>query len=129
MGKKIYMLVFIILVSLIFYHAFSAGVIEEIVAKVNDDIITKSEFEKNERAITSEIYASLTGDELDEKLKEAKEYLLYNLINEKLLLQKAEQSYDMEKLGESLLKEFKEMRNLKTTDALNKFLEAVGMTE
>lgn len=129
MEKKIMWVTFFLLFFLLAYQTFSAEVIEEIVAKINDDIITKSEFEKNERSLTSEIYANFTGEELDEKLKETKEYLLYNLINEKLLLQKAEQNYDIEKLGESLIKEFREQRDLNTTDAFNKFLETVGMTE
>jgi parvulin-like peptidyl-prolyl isomerase len=129
MEKKTLILGFFFLASLFMYHAFPAEVIEEIVAKVNDDIITKSEFEKNESTLTSEIYANFTGEELDEKLKEAKEYLLYNLVNEKLLLQKAEQSFDMEKLGETLVKEFREQRNFTTTEAYNEFLEGMGMTE
>ncbi len=128
MKKKIVIFCLFLLAFLCIYHAFPAEVIEEIVAKINDDIITKSEFEKSERSFTSEIYANFTGEELDEKLKEAKEYLLYNLINEKLLLQKAEQSYDMERLGESLIKEFKEQRSLTTTNAFNEFLKSVGMT-
>ncbi len=128
MKKKTLIFGFFFLISLLMYQGFSAEVIEEIVAKVNDDIITKSELDKSERSITSEIYAKFTGEELDEKLKEAKEYLLYNLVNEKLLLQKAEQSYDMEKLGETLMKEFREQRNLTETDAFNEFLEAIGMT-
>lgn len=128
MNKKIMWIPFFLLVLLL-PQAYSAEVIEEIVAKINDDIITKSEFEKSERSLTSEIYANFTGEELDKKLKETKEYLLYNLINEKLLLQKAEQNYDMEKLGESLIKEFREQRNLSTAEAFNEFLETVGMTE
>ncbi len=89
MKKKTLIFGFFFLISLLMYQGFSAEVIEEIVAKVNDDIITKSELDKSERSITSEIYAKFTGEELDEKLKEAKEYLLYNLVNEKLLLQKS----------------------------------------
>lgn len=127
MKSKIYLICFIILMLLIFQKVFSE-VIEEIVVKINDDIITKSEFEQSERALTTEIYSSFTGEELDNKLKEAKDYILYNLINEKLLLQKAEQSYDMEKLGSSLLKEFREQRNLKTTKDFEEFLETVRMT-
>ena len=108
---------------------FSGKVIEEIVAKVNDDIITKSEFELYERELTREIYSNYTGDELDQKLKDARDYLLYNLVNEKLLFQKAEQQYDMKKLGESLIKEFRDQKNLKDKAAFDKFLSEGRLTE
>ncbi|MEW5806902.1 MAG: peptidylprolyl isomerase [Acidobacteriota bacterium] len=117
-------------ILLFFSGCLIAGkVIEEIVSKVNDDIITKTEFENYERSLTREIYSTYTGEELDQKLKDAKEYLLYNLINEKLLFQKAEQQYDMKKLGESIMKEFREQKNLKSDKDFQNFLKDVRMTE
>ncbi len=129
MPRKSFVLGTIIVSFLLCSSIFAGKVIEEVVAKINDDIITKSEFEESERQLTREIYSNYTGAELDEKLKASRDYLLYNLINEKLLFQKAEQQYDLKKLGDSLVKELRDQKNLKTKEEFDKFLKEVRLTE
>ncbi len=129
MLRKIFVFSTIIVSFLLCGSVFAGKVIEEVVVKINDDIITKSEFEESERQLTREIYSNYTGAELDEKLKASRDYLMYNLINEKLLFQKAEQQFDLKKLGDSLVKELRDQRNLKAKEEFDKFLKDVRLTE
>ena len=50
-----------------------AEVIEEIVAKVNDDVITKSDLDTEEQGLLQELYRRYSGPELDAQVKTAKE--------------------------------------------------------
>ncbi|MCZ6670919.1 MAG: hypothetical protein O6947_07810, partial [Acidobacteria bacterium] len=64
----------------------SAEIIEEIVARVNDQVITKSELEEREGLMIQDFFQKFAGVELDEMLAEGRENLLRDLIAEKLLL-------------------------------------------
>ena len=51
---------------MLFAPVTSAGeILEEIVAKVNGKIITKSDYDAQESVLVEEAYRELTGDELD----------------------------------------------------------------
>lgn len=65
-------------------------VIEEIVAKVNGDIITRSELERSRRQIEAELrQQNLKGAQLEEALKQREASLLRDRIDHLLLVQKA----------------------------------------
>lgn len=65
-------------------------VIEEIVAKVNGDIITRSELERSRRQIEAELrQQNLKGAQLEEALKQREATLLRDRIDHLLLVQKA----------------------------------------
>ena len=83
-----------------------AEVIEEIVAKVNDDIITKTEIEREERALVAEIYRRYAGPELDYQVQMARKQLLQALIDRKILIHRAERMYDMSMVENVLLENF-----------------------
>ena len=51
-------------------------VIEEIVAKVNDDIITMSELEREEQGLMAELYRQYTGEALDAQVQQARAVML-----------------------------------------------------
>lgn len=103
-------------------------VIEEIVAKVNDDIITKTEFEQEEQALIAELYRRYTGKELDDRVKDAKAGLLRNMIDRKLLIHRAERLYDREKMESLLIDLFMEQEKIKDQAGLDRLLEQNGMT-
>lgn len=103
-------------------------VIEEVVAKVNDDVITKSELETREQAVLAELYRTYTGAELDQKVAEAKKLMLRRMIDDKILLHRAARMFDMSKVGDSYLKYFKEQQQIKDDAELQRLLTAEGMT-
>jgi peptidyl-prolyl cis-trans isomerase SurA len=62
---------------------------EEIVARINNDIITKSDYEKSKDLIRRELQKNLSGPELEKALDHQVKDLLKTLIEEQLLIQKA----------------------------------------
>lgn len=105
-----------------------AEVVEEIVAKVNDDIITMSELRKAEEEILAEIYRRFTGAELDRELKKAREQLLRRMIDRKILLHRAERMFDVAKLGDAILQSFKEQQGIASDEELARLLAAENLS-
>jgi parvulin-like peptidyl-prolyl isomerase len=105
-----------------------AEIIEEIVAVVDGDIITKSDFEEEEQMLISETYRNFAGEELDRQMREIREQLLMRLIDRKILLHKAEAMYDTEKMGEIFLDSFKQQQGITDDEELERALAREGMT-
>jgi parvulin-like peptidyl-prolyl isomerase len=105
-----------------------AEVVEEIVAKVNDDIIAKSDLDEAEREAVAEIYRSQTGKDLDQQVAEVHKSMLRELINQKVLLHRAQRLYDMEKLGDAILDSFKDYQKIQSDEDLKRMLAQEGMT-
>jgi hypothetical protein len=67
-----------------------AGTIfEEIIVRINNDIITKSDYEKSKELIKKELQKSLDGAEFEKALAYQEKNLLKTMIDEQLLVQKA----------------------------------------
>ena len=84
--------VVICIVSLLttFTLTIKAGtVFEEIIARVNNDIITKSDYEKARDLIQRELQRGLSGDELKKAMAAQEKQLLKQMIDDQLLVQKA----------------------------------------
>jgi peptidyl-prolyl cis-trans isomerase SurA len=64
-------------------------VFEEIVARVNNDIITKSDFEKSRDLIRRELQKNFKGDELEKLIAQQEKDLLKTMIEDQLMVQKA----------------------------------------
>ena len=105
-----------------------AAIVEEIVAKVNNRIITKSEFEERSQFILREIYRQFAGTELDRQLSEAQDTMLANMITELLLLEKAETLLDLEKVRLNLVDDFKKQQGIQGDEELEKMLKEQQMT-
>jgi peptidyl-prolyl cis-trans isomerase SurA len=106
-----------------------AAVLEEIVAKVNDEIITKTDLENEEQAMTAELYRSLSGPELDRRLAEGKTMLLRRIIDRRLLMQRAERMFtELDKMADSLVDMFLEQQKIKDRTELVRLLGAEGMS-
>ena len=73
--------------------AFDIQVIEEIVAKVNGDIITRGEIERNKRTIEAEIRTqqNLTGVRLQSAVQDREKDILRERIDQLLLVQKGKE--------------------------------------
>lgn len=105
-----------------------AEVVEEIVAWVNGDIITKTEVEEEQRILLAEVYRRFTGAELDAEARRAREEILDRMIDRKILLQRAARMFDLSKLEKSLLDEFKAQNKFKNDEELQRALAQEGMT-
>lgn len=109
-----------------------AEIVEEIVAWVNGDIITKSELEGEEQSLISDAYRQFTGDELDRKVRQIREGLLMQLVDRKMLLHQAQRFFDVSKMRQAFYDSFKEQQkqehNIQTDQDLERQLAAEGMT-
>jgi peptidyl-prolyl cis-trans isomerase SurA len=103
-------------------------VLEEIVAKVNDDIITMSELEREEQSLMAEIYRQFTGDALDAQVQEVRSKLLQSMIDSKLLVHRAERLYDMTKMEQMLLDNFMLQQGIADREELEHLLAGDGQT-
>src|SRR5439155_2025997 len=95
-------------------------IIEAVIARVNDDIITKTELGEAEQDVVSDLYAHRSGDELEKELARTKTELLKDMITKKLLVQQAERIYDMSKMQDAFLREFKETQKIASNAELEK---------
>ena len=68
-----------------------AEVVEQIVAKVNDDVITRSEVEEVLEPILKQYESAYAAEELKTKTAEARRNVIDRLIEEKLILQDAKE--------------------------------------
>ena len=106
-----------------------AEVLEEIVAKVNDEIITKTDLEAEDEAMTAELYRSLSGPELDRRLAEGKAMLLRRLIDRRLLMQRGERMFtELDKMGDTLVEQFLDYQKIKDKAELTRLLAQEGLT-
>lgn len=105
-----------------------AEVVDEIVAKVNDDIVTKSDLDTEEQGMLQDLYRRFSGTELDRKVAEAKKELLRRLVDRRVLIQRAAHIFDMTKMQEFYLESFKDQQNIKSDKELEKLLAEQGMT-
>ncbi|HMC83425.1 MAG TPA: SurA N-terminal domain-containing protein, partial [Candidatus Polarisedimenticolia bacterium] len=89
-----------------------AEILEEIVAKVNNEIITLTEFEARLELFRQQISRKYSGDDLDAKMEESRDLLLHNMIIESLLVQRGDVILDMEKVRKNLLDDFKKQQKI-----------------
>jgi parvulin-like peptidyl-prolyl isomerase len=104
------------------------AIIEEIVAKANNRIISKSEFEERGTYILRQIYQQYSGPDLDARLKEAHETMLANMITELLLVERAQSLLDLDKVRKNLLDDFRKQQNIPNDEELDKLLKEQGMS-
>ena len=88
--KKLFLFVFIF-VHLFFIDSLFAKpiVIERIVAKINEEIITLSELQEFVRMAKLELKRKYRGKDLEKKLQDLEQKALDKLVERKLLIQKA----------------------------------------
>lgn len=103
-------------------------VVEEIAAKVNDDIVTRTDVTQAEQELLAELYRTYTGKDLDDRVKSGKAGLLLSLIDRKVLLHRAGRLFDMDKMADNLLTQFRQDRKIKSEDELKKMLDQERMT-
>jgi peptidyl-prolyl cis-trans isomerase SurA len=126
MKKSFLPVVFLLLAALPAWGADT--VIEEIIARVNNDIITRSELQHSKEEVRQELRQQF-GDKADAMLSQRDKDVLRDLIDQQLLLQKAKDkgiTADTE-----LIKRLDEMRkqmNLSSMDELEKAAKEQGVS-
>jgi parvulin-like peptidyl-prolyl isomerase len=107
----------------------AAGIVEEIVANVNGDVITKSDIDDREAEIRSQLYSRYTGAELDKAIEQSRKTVLVDMINEKLLYQRAQRlGLDLDQVYNSSVDNLKRQNNIKTNEELAETVKKQGMT-
>ena len=105
-----------------------AAVVEEIVAKINNRIVTASEFDERQKALFAQVSQEHPGPGMSQELQDAQDVLLANIITEALLLERATAIFDMDRIRNSLIDDFKKQQNIKDDAELDKALVDQQMT-
>jgi peptidyl-prolyl cis-trans isomerase SurA len=109
-------------------QAHAAHVVERIIARVNGEIITQTQFEKEKAKLHDELAQQFSGPDLDAKVNDESKNLLRNLIDTSLMVQKAKDE-DIN-VDTDLIKKLDQMRQLEkkaTIDELQKDAEDQGI--
>jgi parvulin-like peptidyl-prolyl isomerase len=122
-GPLIPLLILIVMISLA-----AADVVEEIVAIVNDDIITLSQFKQYHDSLYQMLRSQFQGDELEKQYTKAKDELLNNMITDLLLLQLAKQKQlNVVEWVKSYIDNVKKENNIESDTQLKQALLEQGM--
>ena len=110
--------------------AFGAGdVVEEIVAVVNDDIITFTDYKTQHDGMISGLRQQLQGEELAKEIENVKTKLLDKMITDLLLLQEAKaKSLNVNEQVRMSIDNIKSQNNLQSDDDLRRALQQQGLT-
>ncbi len=104
-------------------------VVEEIVARVNNQIITRTELQRSREQAINEIHQQYTGADADQKIEEAEKNVLRDLIDSQLLVQKGGDlglTADTEVIKR--LDEIRKQMNLPDMESLEKAAQAQGVS-
>jgi len=120
---------FVTIVILAAPAAARAELVEEIIAWVNGEIITFSDYEREKESAIAEAYRSLQGRELDEWLTDVDKRILLDMIDRKILVHHAQSlGYNLDTMGDAMFENFKDQQNVEDEEAFLKSLEAQGLT-
>jgi len=109
--------------------AFAAGAatVEEIVARVGNEIITKSDLDKAYNRLYSDLSRRVQGDDLEKQFAEQKKQILEYLVNQKLLEQRAKElDLNVEDEVNAAVKRLREENNIADDAALEAALQKEG---
>lgn len=108
--------------------AVRAEMLEEIVAYVNGDIVTKSQLEEEEQALLAEVYRRFTGEELDQQVEMLHQRVLLDIIDRKILFHRAARLYDVEKMGDFYYENFRNQQKIESDEEFRELLAQEGLT-
>jgi len=121
--------VFLVLIVMIAAPIYAANVVEEIVARVGNEIITKSDLDREQQRLYEELSRRFQGQELDDQYSQQKKMLLEFIVNQKLLEQRAAELHlDVSDDVNAALKRLREESNIPNDEALEAALRQEGST-
>lgn len=105
-------------------------VIEQIVAQVNNDIVTLSQFNREKDGLFQALKSRYSGKDLDQQYAEATRQILPLLVDELLLMQKAKEfgfGKDLELEANAYVDDLMKKNSLPNLDALKQAMAAEGV--
>src|SRR3972149_4248760 len=106
---------------------FAGTIVEEIVARVGNEIITKSEYEHQLSRLRDELSRRYQGEELEEQFHQQKDMLLEFMVNQRLLEQRAkEMDITVDEEIQAAIKRLKEENKIEDDAALEAALRKEG---
>ena len=121
----------VIILGLIFTGMFlgqGAEVVEEIVAIVNDDIITLSQYKEQHEALYQMLRSQLQGEEFQRRYREERKKLLDMMITELLLLQEAKKKgINVEEQVRLTIDNIKEQNGINSDEELKRLMSQQGI--
>jgi peptidyl-prolyl cis-trans isomerase SurA len=106
----------------------AAHVVERIIARVNSEIITQRQYDREKAQLRDELSQQYTGAELDARLNDESKNLLRNLIDQSLMVQKAkDEDVNVETDIIKKLDQIRKQDNLATIEDLQKDAEQQGV--
>lgn len=108
-------------------------VVEEIVAKVNDEVVLWSDLREEEQSALQQLLeqtrsGKMTNDQASTEAKKLREQMLMQMISSRLMVQQAERLYNMAEVKKDVVKRFKERQKIKSDEELDRQLAEWGMT-
>ncbi len=122
------MLITIAILITVFPLVGQAETVEEIVIKVNDSIVTRSEYESRLKSTIEGMKRGYKGPNMTARIKEVPQLLLNEIEDELLLVAKAKQLYQVNLIVDQRVKSFMKANHLKTKADLARALGQEGMT-
>ncbi|WP_457573547.1 peptidylprolyl isomerase [Desulfolithobacter sp.] len=109
---------------------YAADIVDRVVAVVNDDVITMSEVNQEGKALFRRIAEQVPPERLEEALQQARQNVIEELIDKKILQQEA-RKYDLKVTDEEVDRALKRIleRNHTTMEQFRSELAAMGMNE
>lgn len=104
------------------------AVLDEIVIKVNDSVVTKTEFDRRLQSTSEGMKREYKGPDMEARLKEMPQKLLEQMVEELLLVERAKQLYQIEDLVNYQIENFMKENKIATKEDLAKALTGEGMT-
>lgn len=106
----------------------AAEIVEEIIAVVNDDIITLSQFKKYNDSVYNMLRQQYQGEEFDREYLKARGEILNTMITDLLLLQAAKQKqFNVTEQTKAAIGNIKKENNIDSDEQLRQELQRQGM--
>jgi len=124
-NKKIIILVILLIAGI---QANGEEVVEAIVAVVNGDIITLSDFKQQDQALYQSLSGEYQGEELEAQYKKIRKGLLDRMITDLLLIQEAEkQAIDVSGQLENMIENMKEQYGFSSIEEIKRAMSQQGI--
>ena len=103
-------------------------IVEEMVAWVDGDIITKSDLERQESDLIEAARQRYSGDELRRRLEAVRETTLLDIIDHKILHHWGQQLWGSKEIEESYYRSFRQQQGLSDDEEFEQLLAQEGLT-
>ncbi len=119
--------VFLVIILSLTSFINAATVVEEIVARIGNEIITRSDLNREEQRLYTELSGRYQGQELEDQYAQQKKLLLDFMVNQKLLEQRAsELNLDVSEEVSAAIKRLRDESNIPNDEALEAALKQEG---